>query len=109
MKKLVPLGILTPSSTSQTWPVMPIPHKLTKDQGTVVDFQLFNTRILHRNASIPLMSDVLSTLDNSTCEVLSCLDLKDAYHSICLTEKSKDYWGILPFLGVPFTGMRCNQ
>ena len=47
------------------------------------------------------MSDVLSILRNSECEVVSCVDIKDAYHSIRLTEKSKVYYGILPYFGSP--------
>ena len=47
------------------------------------------------------MSDVLSILDNSECEVVSCVDIKDAYHSIRLTEKSKEYCAILPYFGSP--------
>ena len=47
------------------------------------------------------MSDVLSILGNSECEVVSCVDIKDAYHSIRLTEKSKEYCGILPYFGSP--------
>ena len=80
---------------------MLITRKLTKDKRPVVDFKLLNTRILRRNTSIPLMSDVLSILGNSECEVVSCADIKDAYHSIRLTEKSKEYCGILPYFGSP--------
>ena len=47
------------------------------------------------------MKDVLSILGNSKCEVMSCIDIKDAYHSIPLTEKSKEYCGILPYFGSP--------
>ena len=47
------------------------------------------------------MSDVLSILGNSGCEVVSCVDIKDAYHSIRLTEKSKEYCGVLPYFGSP--------
>ena len=47
------------------------------------------------------MSNVLSILGNSECEVVSCVDVKDAYHSIRLTEKSKEYCGILPYFGSP--------
>ena len=89
IERLVSLGILSKNSTSHTSPVMLITRKLTKDKRPVVDFRLLNTRILMRNTSIPLMSDVLSILGNSECEVVSCVDIKDAYHSIRLTEKSK--------------------
>ena len=80
---------------------MLITRKLAKDKRPVVDFRLLNTRILRRNTSIPLMSDVLSILGNSECEVVSGVDIKDAYHSIRLTEKSKEYCGILPYFGSP--------
>ena len=99
MERLVSLGILRKNSTSHTSPVMLITRKLTNDKRPVVDFRLLNTRILRRNTSIPLMSDVLSILGNSECEVVSCVDIKDAYHSIKLTEKSKEYCGILPYFG----------
>ena len=100
MERLVSLGILSKNSTSHTSPVMLITRKMTKDKRPVVDFRLLNTRIL-RNTSIPLMSDVLSILGNSECEVVSCVDIKDAYHSLRLTEKSKEYCGILPYFGSP--------
>ena len=58
MERLVSLGILSKNSTSHTSPVMLITRKLTKDKRPVVDFRLLNTRILWRNTSIPLMSDV---------------------------------------------------
>ena len=47
------------------------------------------------------MKDVLSILGNYKCEVMSCVDIKDAYHSIPLTEKNKEYCGILPYFGSP--------
>ena len=91
MERFVSLGILSKNSTSHTSPVMLITRKLTKDKNPVVDFRLLNTRILRRNTSIPLMNGVLSILGNSECEVVSCVDIKDAYHSI---------------LVVPYTDMR---
>ena len=101
MERLVSLGILSKNSTSHTSPVMLITRKLTKDKRPVVDFRLLNTRILRRNTSIPLMTDVLSILGNSECELVSYVDIKDAYHSIRLTEKSKEYYGMLPYFGSP--------
>ena len=40
-------------------------------------------------------------LGNSKCEVMSCVDIKDAYHSTPLTQKSKECCGILPYFGSP--------
>ena len=62
IERLVSLGILSKNSTGHTSPVMLITRKLTKDKRPIVDFRLLNTRIFRRNASIPLMSDVLSIL-----------------------------------------------
>ena len=99
MERLVSLGILSKNSTSHTLPVMLITRKLTNDKRPMVDFRLLNTSILRKNMSILLMKDVLSILGNSKCEVMFCVDIKDAYHSIPLTEKSKEYCGILPYFG----------
>ena len=101
MERLVSLSVLSKNSTSHTLLVMLITRKLTNDKRPVVDFRLLNTRILRRNTSIPLMSDVLSILGNSECKVVSCVDIKDAYHSIPLTERSKEFCGILPYFGSP--------
>ena len=38
-------------------------------------------------------------LGNTKCEVISVLDLKDAFHSLRLTEGYKKYCGILPYFG----------
>ena len=47
----------------------------------------------------PLVRDTFSALGNSKCEALSVLDLKDAFHSLQLSEDSKRYCGILPYFG----------
>ena len=38
-------------------------------------------------------------LGSSNCEVMSAFDLKDAFHSLRLMEKSKTFCGILPYFG----------
>ena len=108
MERLVSLGILSKNSTSHTSPVMLITRKLTKNKRPVVDFRLLNTRIPRRNTSIPLMSDVLSILGNSECEVVSCVDINGAYHSIRL-RKVKSIVECCPILAVPYTDMMFCQ
>ena len=44
-----------------------------------------------------MVRDTFSVLGRSKCEVLSVLDLKDAFHSLRLSENSKRYCGILPY------------
>ena len=45
----------------------------------------------------PLVRDTFLVLGNSKGEVLSVLDLKDAFHSLRVSENSKRYCGILPY------------
>ena len=42
---------------------------------------------------------MFSVLGSSKCEVLSVLDLKDAFHSLRLSENLKRYCRILPYFG----------
>ena len=56
-------------------------------------------RIAKNNLAHPLLKDMYSVLESSRCEVLSVLDLKDAFHSLRLTENSKKYCSILPYFG----------
>ena len=71
-------------------PVMLISRKLTQDKRIVTDFRHLNVRIAKNNLGYPLVQDTYSILGNSKCEVLSVLDLKDPFHSLRLSEDSKD-------------------
>ena len=99
MQRLVSLGILTRNTTSHTSPVMLITRKITKDKRPVVDFRLLNTRIKRHNTATPLMRDISQMLGKAQSKILSCVDLKDAFHSLRLTDKAKDFCGILPYFG----------
>ena len=99
MQRLVSLGILTRNTTSHTSPVMLITRKLTKDKRPVVDFRLLNTRIKRHNTATPLMRDICQMLGKAQSKILSCVDLKDAFHSLRLTDRAKDFCGILPYFG----------
>ena len=46
-----------------------------------------------------MVTDTFSVSGNLKCEVLSVLDLKDAFHSLRLSENSRKYCGILPYFG----------
>ena len=56
--------------------------------------------IAKTNLAYPLVRDMFSVLRNSKCEVLSVLDLKDAFHLLRLSENSKRYCGIFHILVV---------
>ena len=79
--------------------MMLIARKVTQDKRPVVDFRLLNTRIRRCNTASPLLKDIFNILGHSQCEVMSCIDIKDAFYSIRLNEKSKEFCGILPYFG----------
>ena len=99
MKRLCYMGILKEGFLAYSSLVMLISRKLTKDKRVVTDFRHLNVRIAKNNLAYPLVRDTFSVLGNSKCEVLSVLDLKDAFHSLRLSENSRKYCGILPYFG----------
>ena len=99
MRRLCYLGILKEGFLAYSSPLMLISRKLTSDKRVVTDFHHLNTRIAKNNLVYPLLRDTFSLLGSSKCEVMSVLDLKDAFHSLHLSEKSQKYCGILPYFG----------
>ena len=57
----------------------------------MMDFRHLNIRIAKSNLAYPLVRDTFSVLGNPKCDVLSVLDLKDAFHSLRLLEEAKQY------------------
>ena len=97
MKQLCYLGILKEGFSAYSSPVMLISRKVTKDKRVVTDFRHLNMQIAKNNLSYRLLKDTFSILGSSKCEAMSVLDLKDAFHSLQLTENSKKFCGILPY------------
>ena len=52
----------------------------------MTDFRHLNIRIARNHLAYPLLKDIFPVLGRSSCEVLSVLDLKDAFHSLGLLE-----------------------
>ena len=97
MKRLCYMGMLKERFSAYSSPVMLISRKLTKDKRVMTHFRHLNVRIPKNNLAYPLVRDPFSVIENLKCEVLSVLDLKDAFHSLRLSENSKKYCGILPY------------
>ena len=55
--------------------------------------------ITKNNLVYLLLKHTFSILESSKCEVLSVLDLKDAFQSLRLSGNSKKYCGKLPYFG----------
>ena len=99
MKRLSYLGILKQGFSTYSSLVMLISKKVMQDKSVVTDFRHLNMRIAKNNLAYPLLKDMFTLLGSSKCEVLSVINLKDAFHSLRLTENSKKYCGILPYFG----------
>ena len=99
MKFLCYLGILKEGLSPYSSPVILISSKLTQDKRAGTDFRHLNARIAKNHLAYPLVRDTFSVLGNSKCEVHLVLDLKDAFHSLRLSEEAKKYCGILPYFG----------
>ena len=65
----------------------------------VTNFRHLTIRIVKNNLAYPLLKDTFLVLGSSQCEALSVLDLKDAFHSLRLSNNLKRYCGILPYFG----------
>ena len=99
MKHLYYMAILKEGFSAYSSPVMLISRKLTKDKRVVTDFRHLNVKIAKNTLAHPLVRDTFSVLGNSKCEVLSVLDLKDAFHLLRMSKNSKRYCGILLYFG----------
>ena len=97
MKRLCYLGILKEGFLPYSSPVMLISRKLMKDKRVVTDFRHLNVRIAKNNVAYPSLKDTFSMLGSFKCEVLSVLDLKDAFHSLRLSENSQKILWNTPF------------
>ena len=100
MKWLCYMGFLKEEFSIYSSPVMLISRRLAKDKRVVIDRRHLNMMIAKNNLASPLVRDIFAVLGNSKCEVLSVLDLKDAFHSLRLSENSKDIVGYFHILAV---------
>ena len=99
MRKGCLLGILKKRMSSYSSPSMLIPRKLSEIPRIVTDFRHLNSRLVTLQPSIPLVRDAIQILGASGCEMLSLADLRDAYHTLRLSERSKKFCGITPYYG----------
>jgi hypothetical protein len=89
----------TVSVASCSSPVMLIGKKGTTAKRCVSDFRFLNQRIRRQNWPFPLVKDTIQKLGMSECSVVSTVDLKEAFHSLHLDEKSQQFTGIVSYYG----------
>ena len=99
MNKLVILGILKKELSGFSSPAMAIPRKNSNVPRVVADFRYLNTRLPQLNMTFPLVKECIQSIGASQCDVMSVIDLRDAYHTLRLSSNSQQYCGITPYYG----------
>ena len=85
--QLLKLGIIQPSTSPWSSPVIPVPKK----DGSVrlcVDFRLVNEHTLQDTYPLPRVDDLLAQV--SAKQFLTTLDLTKGYHQVPLTPETKE-------------------
>ena len=98
MKRLCYLGILKEGFSAYSSPVMLISRMVMQDKRVVTDFRHLNMQIAKNDLAYPLLKDTFTLLGCSKCEVLSVLDLKDAFHILRLSGNSRKILQYPPIL-----------
>ena len=110
MRKGCLLGILRKGLSSYSSPIMLIPRKTSGIPHIMTDFRHLNSRPVGLNCSFPLVQ----IPGASECELISIINLGDAYHTLRLSVQSQKYCGITPYYGSdiyiyqrPDNGFKC--
>ena len=82
--RLEKLGIIRKGLTGYSSPVLLVKRKQQNLYRVVTDFRVLNERLVRVNHAFPIVRDCLEAIGASKCEVMSVLDLRDAYHTLPL-------------------------
>ena len=99
MQMLVYFGILKQEMSPYSSHIMLTTRKNSILKRIIIDFKFLNSRLHRGNLAFPLIGDAFAILGSSKCDYLSVIHLKDAYHTIQLSESSQPYYGILLYFG----------
>ena len=101
MRKGCLLGILRKGLSSYSSPIMLIPRKQSSIPRIVTDFRYLNSRLKVLQCSLPLVRDAIQQLGAAESEVVSIIDLRDAFHTLRVKLTAQQYLGIRPYYGSP--------
>ena len=97
MDRLEKLGIIRKGLKGYSSPVLLARQKQQNLYKVVTDFRVLNERLVRVNHAFPIERDCLEAIGASKCEVMSVLDLRDAYYTLPLAEESQKYCGLTPY------------
>ena len=64
------------------------PRKMSGIPHIITNFRHLNSRLVRLNCSFPLVRHSIQILGASECELISVIDLRDAYHTLRLSTES---------------------
>ena len=79
---MVNLGIIKKGLTGYSSPVLLVKRKQQNLLRVFIDFRVLNDRLVHINHAFPLVRDCIEAIGKSNCQVMTILDLQDAYHTL---------------------------
>ena len=65
------------------------------------DFRILNEKLVKINHAFPLVRDCIEQLGRKKCHYLSMINLRDAFHTLCLALSSQKYCGITLYYRSP--------
>ena len=99
MRKGCLLWILRKGLRSYSSLIMLIPRKCSGIPHIITDFRHLYSRLVRLNCSFPLVREAIKILGASEYELISVINMRDAYHTLGFSAKSEKYYGINPYYG----------
>ena len=99
MRKGCLLGILRKGLSSYSSPIMLIPRKISGIPHIIMDFRHCNSRFVRLKCSFTLVRNAIQILEAPEWELISVIDLTDAYHTLRMSAESQKYCCITPYYG----------
>ena len=107
MDRLKHLGIIFKGLTGYSSLVVLVKWKNQNLYRVCSDFHILNEKLVKINHAFPLVRDCIEQLGRKKCHYLSIIDLRDAFHTLCLALSSQKYCGITPYYGLPIYHYLC--
>ena len=101
MDRLEHLGIIHKGLTGYSSLVVLVKWKNQNLYRVCSDFCILNEKLVKINHAFPLVRDCIQQLGRKKCHYLSTIDLRDAFHALCLALSSQKYCSITPYYGSP--------
>lgn len=88
LDELLEAGIIRPSTSPWSSPIIMVPRKDGGSPRMCVDYRKLNKVLVHNSYPLPNINDILTSMHGA--KVFSCIDLKSGYYQIEMEEADKE-------------------